>query len=673
MATHATVWTGLLSSSSTSVSVGMAVVRNGDDFYPATSANRTSYGRAVGVAITAADSTSRSFEYQVAGSLSADDSGVGSGTANDWVIVSATGTLTRTASPGASDDIIGRCPHTGGDVQLMPVTAAASSFTAGGDLSGTSTSQTVEKIKGTTITTAGGALPVGAVLRTTAVGTADWGTVNLADTDAVTGTLPVANGGTGITALGAGVATWLGTPSGANLASALTTALSLSKVGAPTGTGFATVTSGAWDSAAASVGAGVLTFLATPSSANLAAAVTDETGTGALVFANTPTLVTPVIGAATGTSLALGAFGFVSIGTSIVAQTGAIRLKNELGRGAIKSRKADDSADVELLWLDSGNQVQAGDSTHVTAYYTRASTSLQGVVGGTNVYSITATQFSVNAGVSLRLSDSTGGQFYTFSPSNLAADRTITLPLLTGDDTLVTAAFAQTLTNKTIDLGSNTLTFTSAQIKTACSDETGTGGSLVFATAPTLTTPKIADSSGGQTYDFAVSDLAANRTVTLPLLTGNDTFVFQSHSQTLTNKTYHDPVSTGIAYYTGTRLRTLDIPGEVQTTTATSAVVASHTIVDNTTTTFDFVCTMRATGATAKAGRWSGTVTYYRNGGAPVIVGAAEYGTAFETTAGDDVTFLISTNTLQVIVTSADADDRNWTCALRVQETLNTA
>lgn len=50
-------------------------------------------------------------------------------------------------------------------------------------------------------------------------------------------------------------------------------------------------------------GTGVATFLATPSSANLASAVTDETGTGALVFANTPTLVTPNIGAATGTSL----------------------------------------------------------------------------------------------------------------------------------------------------------------------------------------------------------------------------------------------------------------------------------------------------------------------------------------------------------------------------------
>ena len=37
-----------------------------------------------------------------------------------------------------------------------------------------------------------------------------------------TGTLPVANGGTGITSFGTGVATWLGTPSSANLASAIT-------------------------------------------------------------------------------------------------------------------------------------------------------------------------------------------------------------------------------------------------------------------------------------------------------------------------------------------------------------------------------------------------------------------------------------------------------------------
>ena len=54
------------------------------------------------------------------------------------------------------------------------------------------------------------------------------------------------------------------------------------------------------------LGTDVATFLATPTSANLAAAVTGETGTGALVFANTPTLVTPVLGAATATTIAFG-------------------------------------------------------------------------------------------------------------------------------------------------------------------------------------------------------------------------------------------------------------------------------------------------------------------------------------------------------------------------------
>jgi hypothetical protein len=44
------------------------------------------------------------------------------------------------------------------------------------------------------------------------------------------------------------------------------------------------------------LGTGVATFLGTPSSANLISAITDETGTGALVFATSPTLVTPALG-----------------------------------------------------------------------------------------------------------------------------------------------------------------------------------------------------------------------------------------------------------------------------------------------------------------------------------------------------------------------------------------
>lgn len=47
------------------------------------------------------------------------------------------------------------------------------------------------------------------------------------------------------------------------------------------------------------------TFLENATSADLLATLTDPTGTGAVVFANTPTLVTPALGAATGTSVNL--------------------------------------------------------------------------------------------------------------------------------------------------------------------------------------------------------------------------------------------------------------------------------------------------------------------------------------------------------------------------------
>ena len=86
-------------------------------------------------------------------------------------------------------------------------------------------------------------MTLGAALPVASGGTGSTSTTYCSLTTNVTGTLPVANGGTGITSFGTGVATWLGTPS----------------------------------------------------SANLAAAVTDETGSGALVFGTSPTLTTPVV------------------------------------------------------------------------------------------------------------------------------------------------------------------------------------------------------------------------------------------------------------------------------------------------------------------------------------------------------------------------------------------
>ena len=99
--------------------------------------------------------------------------------------------------------------------------------------------------------------------------------------------LPVANGGTGLTTgTSGGVLAY--TASGTLASSAALTANAL-VIGGGAGVAPSTTTTGT----------GVLTFLGTPSSANLASAVTDETGSGSLVFATSPTLVTPLLGTPT--------------------------------------------------------------------------------------------------------------------------------------------------------------------------------------------------------------------------------------------------------------------------------------------------------------------------------------------------------------------------------------
>lgn len=56
-------------------------------------------------------------------------------------------------------------------------------------------------------------------------------------------------------------------------------------------------------------------------------------------------------------------------------------------------------------------------------------------------------------------------------------------------------------------------------------------------TTPVFTTPEINDSDSSHKYQVAVGNLTANRTITIPALTGNDTFVFADATQTLDNKT----------------------------------------------------------------------------------------------------------------------------------------
>jgi hypothetical protein len=134
-------------------------------------------------------------------------------------------------------------------------------------------------------------------------------------------------------------------------------------------------------------------------------------------------------------------------------------------------------------------------------------------------------------------------------------DNTVTTTLAelntaVSDATLASLTGAETLTNKTFDFGDNSPTGTLAEFNTALSDadfasiagaETLTNKTL---TSPVLTTPQINDTSADHQYIFAVSELTLDRTVTLPLLTGNDTFVFEAHAQTLTNKVFDASANT---------------------------------------------------------------------------------------------------------------------------------
>jgi hypothetical protein len=81
--------------------------------------------------------------------------------------------------------------------------------------------------------------------------------------------------------------------------------------------------------AAVTRASGFDTFVATPSSANLRALLTDETGTGAAVFANSPSLVTPTLGVATATSVTVGNTGLiVGSSTPFSDSAGTLTLQN---------------------------------------------------------------------------------------------------------------------------------------------------------------------------------------------------------------------------------------------------------------------------------------------------------------------------------------------------------
>ena len=152
---------------------------------------------------------------------------------------------------------------------------------------------------------------------------------------------------------------------------------------------------------------------------------------------------------------------------------------------------------------------------------------------------------SNSGAITLNCEQNTHGQKIIAQPHSAGVTNTLTLPA-GASSTLVSLVSADTLTNKTL-------------------------------TSPVLTTPQINDTSADHQYVFAVSELAADRTVTLPQLTGNDEFVFKDHAVTMTNKTMGAMFGTVQALSGAGAVDLTSLITQVTTTSADALTLANGT------------------------------------------------------------------------------------------------
>ena len=259
---------------------------------------------------------------------------------------------------------------------------------------------------------------------------------------------------------------------------------------------------------------GMTTFLQTPTSANLAATVSDETGSGALVFATSPTLVTPALGAPASGNFSSGTFTWPTFNQSTTGNAATATKATNIAGGATGSLPYQSALDTTAFLAAGTNGQVLTLSAGVPVWTTPTTGTVTSVSGAGTVNGLTLTGTVTSSG-SLTL----GGTLDLSSPPAIGGTtaNTVRGTTITATTQFTGAGTGLTGTASGLSIGGNAGTATSATTATNLAGgaankiayQTGAGATN-FIDAPTVTSSYL----GWTGSAFAWSTISAGLTVT---------------------------------------------------------------------------------------------------------------------------------------------------------------